>query len=264
MTTAIVVTFNSARWMRDCLSALEGVPTIVIDNASQDDTLAVVRREFPLVRVIARSRNSGYAVAVNVGIRAAQSDLVMIVNPDVVATSDAMTRLEAYLSNNPTVGIAAPRLVYRDGSIQESARTFPSPLKLLARRSPFGMTAWGKRLRARYLMNDTVTTHPIPVDFVIGAAMLVRRDAIREVGGMDARIFLYGEDVDWCYRMWEGGWEVHLVPDAVMEHHYERSSRRTLDFRSAAVRHHWVSILKLFALHPRLLLGLRPRRRPQP
>jgi len=263
VTTALVVTYNSSRWMRDCLAALDGVPTIVIDNASQDDTVAIVRREFPHVRVIERSRNGGYSVAVNDGARAVPADDVMIVNPDLVAHADIIAKLEAYLADHPTVGIAAPRLVYPDGSIQESARTFPSPLKLLARSSPFGRTPWGKRLRASYLMDDTVATEPRPVDFVIGAAMLVRREAISEVGGMDERIFLYGEDVDWCYRMWERGWEVHLVPDAVMEHHYERSSRRTLDVRSAAVRHHWISLLKVFALHPRLLLGLGPRRREQ-
>ena len=89
--------------------------------------------------------------------------------------------------------------------------------------------------------------------------MLVRRAAIRDVGEMDERIFLYGEDLDWCYRMWQAGWEVHVEPDAVMEHEWERKSRRTLDLRSAATRHHWASILKLFAIHPTLLIGRGPR-----
>jgi GT2 family glycosyltransferase len=261
VTTAIVVTFNSTRWIRDCLAALGDRPTIVVDNASRDETTEIVREHFPNVRLIARGRNGGYAVAVNEGCRVAADDDVLIVNPDLQAKNESVAILEAYIRDHPRVGIAAPRLVYPDGSIQESARTFPSPLKLLARRSPFGRTPWGKRLRASYLMSDHISSEPEPVDFVIGAAMLVRRQAIDEVGGMDERIFLYGEDVDWCYRMWDRGWEVHLVPSAVMQHHYERLSRRSLDFRSAAVRHHWVSIAKLYALHPRLLLGWGPRRR---
>ena len=165
------------------------------------------------------------------------------------------------MSANSAVGIAAPRLVYPDGTVQASARTFPSPLKLLARRSPLGRTPWGRRLRASYLMTDQARGESHRVDFVIGAAMFVRRAAIDAVGGMDERIFLYAEDADWCYRMWERGWEVHLVAEATMVHHYERLSRRSLDVRSAAVRHHWASLLKLFALHPRLILGLGPRRR---
>jgi GT2 family glycosyltransferase len=80
---------------------------------------------------------------------------------------------------------------------------------------------------------------------------------------MDERLFLYGEDVDWCYRMWESGWEVHLVPAATMEHAYERSSRRTLDLRSPATRHHWASVAKLYALHPALLIGRGPGVRDQ-
>ncbi len=89
--------------------------------------------------------------------------------------------------------------------------------------------------------------------------MLIRREAILEVGGMDERIFLYGEDLDWCYRMWQRGWEVHVVPEAVMEHVYERQSCRTLDLRSAATRHHWASVFKLFAIHLSLLIGRGPR-----
>jgi GT2 family glycosyltransferase len=99
---------------------------------------------------------------------------------------------------------------------------------------------------------------PRPIGFAIGAAMLVRRAAIDQVGGMDGRMFLYGEDVDWCYRMWQRGWEVHVVPAAVMEHRYQRMSRRTLDLRSPAVRHHWTSLAKLYAIHPPLLFGRGP------
>lgn len=261
MTTAIVVTFNSAAWIRDCLGTLGDLPAIVVDNASQDGTPDIVRAEFPAVTLIPRARNGGFAVAVNDALRTLPGEDVLLVNPDLKATPAAIAALEEYLRSHPGVGIAAPRLVYPDGRIQESARTFPSPLKVFARRSPFGRTPIGKRLVASYLQTGATGSEPRSVDFVIGAAMLVRRAAIRDVGGMDERLFLYGEDVDWCYRMWAKGWQVHIVPSAVMEHHYERSSRRTLDFRSAAVRHHWASLLKVYALHPRLLLGWGPPKR---
>src|SRR4051812_27579771 len=98
--------------MRACLTALDGIPTIVVDNASRDDTVALIRREFPVVRVIARPDNRGYAVAVNEASRAVPEDDVLILNPDLVTSHEAIATLERYLADHPKVGIAGPRLVY--------------------------------------------------------------------------------------------------------------------------------------------------------
>jgi N-acetylglucosaminyl-diphospho-decaprenol L-rhamnosyltransferase len=258
--TALVVTYDSAAWIRACLGALAGIPTIVIDNASRDDTVATVRSEFPAVRVIARPDNGGFAVAVNEACRAVPDDDILLVNPDLVVRPGSVGLLDEYLAAHPRVGMAVPRLVYPDGTLQTSIRTWPSPLTMLARRSPLGRTKVGRRILAKHFYSDDPPLSARPIHNAIGAAMLVRRAAIRAVGPMDERIFLYGEDLDWCYRMWQRGWEVHIVPDAVMEHAYERQSRRTLDLRSAATRHHWASILKLFVIHPTLLIGRGPRR----
>ena len=260
MSWAVVVTYNSARWIRGCLAALAGIPIVVVDNASCDETLPIVRAEFPAVQVVARAGNGGYAVAVNEGTRTVPEADVLLVNPDLMVRPGSVAALERYLAEHLRVGIVAPRLVYPDGSPQPSIRTYPSPLTMLARRSVFSRTPPGRAILRRHLRLDDPPTVAGPVHWALGAAMLVRRQAIREVGGMDERLFLYGEDVDWCYRMWQAGWEVHVEPSAVMEHVYERQSRRTLDLRSPATRHHWASIFKLFALHPSLLLGRGPRR----
>lgn len=259
MTTAIVVTYRSAGWIRDCLQSLRGVPTIVVDNAGGDETVAIVRADFPEIRLIERTTNGGFAVAVNQGCRAAPDDDILLANPDLVALPGSVAALGAYLGAHPRVGIVVPRLVYPDGTPQASIRTWPSPLTMLARRSPLGRTRVGRGILRRHLRLDDPPTIAGPVHWGLGAAMLVRREAIGTVGGMDERIFLYGEDLDWCYRMWQAGWEVHVEPAAVMEHAYERQSRRTLDLRNAATRHHWASIVKLFVIHPRLLLGRGPR-----
>jgi hypothetical protein len=258
LTTAVVVTYRSEDWIRRCLTALAGMPTIVVDNASPDDTSRIVASEFPSVRLVRRDRNQGFAVAVNEAITIEQADDLLLVNPDVVVDAGSVTRLQEYLDANPRVGIAAPRLRYPDGRTQESARTFPNPLALLARRSPFGRTKKGRAVLERYILDDADLAWAGPIQWAIGAAMLVRRAAIRDVGGMAAWIFLYGEDLDWCIRMWKHGWEVHVVPDAVFEHDYTRLSRRSLDFRSAATRHHWASLVKLFARYPGLLVGRGP------
>jgi GT2 family glycosyltransferase len=260
MTTVLVITYNSAPLMRACLSALTGTPTIVVDNASADETVAIVRREFPEVRVIARPDNGGYAVAVNEGSRAAPDDDILVINPDVIVRPGSLAALEAYVRGHPRVGLAVPRLVYPDGSIQESVRRFPDPLALLARRMPLlARTPPGRAILRRFLLGDDIPSQPRPIEWAIGAAHLVRRAALREVGGMQEWIFLYGEDLDWCYRMWQKGWEVHVVPESVMEHRFTRLSSRTLDLRSAATRHHWMSLVKLFILHPTLLVGRGPR-----
>lgn len=258
MTTAVVVTYRSAPWVRACLDALGELPTVVVDNDGRDDTVAIVQSEYPSVRLIRRSRNGGFAVAINEAVAAIDDD-VLIVNPDVTVEHSSINALQVYLDTHPQVGIVVPLLRYPDGRLQESVRAFPNPLVLLARRSPFGRTAPGRRALARFVLDEARLRNPRPVEWAIGAAMLVRRSAIREVGGMDERIFLYGEDVDWCIRMWQSGWEVHIEPAAAFEHAYVRESRRTLDFRSAATRHHWASLMKLFAKYPGLFLGRGPR-----
>jgi hypothetical protein len=258
LTTAIVVTYRSSDWIRRCLTALAGIPTIVVDNASPDDSAQIVASEFPDVRLAVRGRNEGFAVAVNEAIRLEPVDDLLVLNPDVLVNREAVDRLQTYLNANPRVGIAAPRLRYPDGRTQESARTFPNPLALLARRSPFGRTRMGQAMLGRYLLDDADLMSPGPIHWAMGAAILVRRAAIREVGGMAEWIFLYGEDLDWCIRMWKHGWEVHVVPDAVFEHEFTRLSRRSLDFRSAPTRHHWASLVKLFARYPGLLIGRGP------
>lgn len=258
MTTAVVVTYRSADWIRRCLTALAGIPTVVIDNASPDDSARIVAAEFPEVRLVVRARNEGFAVAVNDAIRLEADDDLLIINPDVLVNREAVERLQTYLDANPRVGIVAPRLRYPDGRTQESARTFPNPLALLARRSPFGRTRMGRAVLGRYLLGDADLTSSGPIQWAIGAAILARRAAIHEVGGMAEWIFLYGEDLEWCIRMWKHGWEVHVAPDAVFEHVFTRLSRRSLDFRSAPTRHHWASLVKLFGHYPGLLIGRGP------
>jgi len=230
----------------------------VVDNASSDATVDIVRTEFPTVRLLVRASNGGFAVGVNQAAALVPDDDILLFNPDAELRPGALHVLEAYLEKHPKVGIAVPRLVYPDGSIQPNARTFPTPWTMLARRTFLGWLPIGRRIHARHLLAGETPEVARPIQSAIGAVMLVRRAAINQIGLLDERIFLYGEDWDWCYRMWAGGWEVHIEPAAVMQHEYERKSRRTFDLRSAAVRHHWASALKLIAIHPGLIVGRMP------
>jgi N-acetylglucosaminyl-diphospho-decaprenol L-rhamnosyltransferase len=257
MTTAIVVTYNSADWIDRCLDSLDGTSTIVIDNASADDTVEVVRRH-QAVRVVVRSRNAGFAVAVNQAAALVPEEDILLMNPDAAAKPGSTARLEEYLAAHPSVGIVVPRLLNPDGSVQENVRTFPTPWTMLARRTVLGRTAIGRKIHDNHVLAGRIPDRARPIQSAIGAVMLVRREAIRRVGPMDERIFLYGEDWDWCYRMWAANWEVHIEPAAVMDHEYLRQSRRTFDLRSPAARHHWASAIKLLAIHPGLVIGRMP------
>lgn len=252
---AVVVTFDSARHVAACLRSLTGAPVIVVDNASQDGTVELVKSAFPNVDLVPLTRNSGLAAAINIGLARAGREDVLILNPDVEVGQGAVDALCSYLRRHPTVGVVAPLLFYPDGSPQESLRRFPTPLSMAARRTPFGKTRLGREAAARNVLSRRLESTPGAVDWALGAALLVRRRAIDEVGGMDEAFFLYNEDIDWCFRMWARGWEVHCCPDAVMTHGYARSSRSTFDLRNAATRHHWRSVIRLFARHPAMLLG---------
>lgn len=257
MTTAVVVTYNSAAWIDRCLASLAGTSTIVVDNASADDTVTRVRQHAG-IRLVVRTRNGGFAVGVNQAAAIVPDEDILLMNPDAVARPGSIARLEEYLAAHPKAGIVVPRLLSPDGSVQTNVRTFPTPLTMLARRTLFGRTAIGRRIHDNHVLAHHLPDVAGPIQSATGAVMLVRREAMRRIGPMDERIFLYGEDWDWCYRMWAAGWEVHLEPAAVMDHEYLRQSRRTFDLRSPAVRHHWASALKLLVIHPGLLVGRMP------
>lgn len=256
MTTVAIVTYNSSDVIERCLDALKGTPVVVADSASSDDTLDRVRR-YENVQVIPLHRNRGFGFAANVAIRAATGD-VLLLNPDIVPDSRGISMLEETLHRYPQAGLVAPQLLYPDGRVQPSARTFPTPLTMLLRRTPLGKTRVGAAHLSRHLHPVTARSHAVTVDWVLGAAMFVRRQAYHDIGGFDESFFLYGEDVDLCYRMWAGGWEVRVLSEVTFVHDYQRQSARTLDLRNRATRAHWMSVLRLFAKHPGLLVGKKP------
>ncbi len=252
---AIIVTHNAGGDIDLCLQSLHGEAVMVIDNASRDGTAEFVAYHFPDVDLVPLATNLGLAAAVNIGLSKAAREDALILNPDVIVGDGALGHLASYLSQHPKVGIVAPLLVNPDGTPQHSIRRFPTPLSMAARRTGLGSTGFGRRVLARHLLLDHDRTRSGPVDWALGAALLVRRQAIDEVGGMDAAFFLYNEDIDWCFRMWKAGWAVHCCPDALMSHVHRRSSRSTFDLSNAATRHHWRSVVRLFVRHPVLLLG---------
>ncbi len=150
----------------------------------------------------------------------------MILNADLILFKDALWQMIEYLENNPQIGLLGPQLLNFNGSIQDSAYRFYRPLTIIYRRTFLGRTKMGKADLDRFLMKDRDHRVPFDVDWLLGAALMVRRRALEEVGLMDERFFLYFEDVDWCRRYHDAGWRVVYLPAAKMHHYHGRVSKK--------------------------------------
>ncbi len=245
-----IVNYNTKAFLEECLQSLLRYPPsydyeiLVIDNASSDGSLDLVREKFPGVKLFPNPRNVGYAAAVNQAFRGSDSQFVLVLNPDVIVTEGSIDALLEYMKGHPKVGIAGAKLLNPDGSLQYSCRRFYTFKTLLYRRTFLGKIFSGSPAVSEHLMADWDHAEPRQVDWLLGACMMIRRSAVEEVGPADERFFLYFEDVDWCFRMKSRGWEVHYCPDSVMMHHHRRDSAR--GFFGPGLRAHLASLFRFY------------------
>lgn len=226
----IILNYRSRGLLKECLRALRlarpqlAVEIIVVDNASGDGTPAMVRAEFPEVRLIASDRNLGYAGGNNLGLKAATGRNVMIMNPDIIVRDGSLETLVAYLDEHADVGLVGPKLLNPDGSVQYSCYRFHTVMTPIFRRTPLGELGVGRRALDRFLMADLDRKAHSEVDWLLGGAIVARRLAALKVGLLDERFFLYFDDVDWSRRFWEAGFKVVYVPASEMVHFHKRES----------------------------------------
>jgi GT2 family glycosyltransferase/lipopolysaccharide/colanic/teichoic acid biosynthesis glycosyltransferase len=236
--------------LQPCLEALRAqeypgdTEVIVVDNASSDGTPEMVRERFPWVDLVAGDENLGYSKGVNVGIRRASGKYFLILNPDTIVRKDSIQKLADFMERTPDAGIVGPKLVFHDGNVQLSCRRFYTFKVLLLRRTPLGKLFKNSQAVRDHLMLDYDHESAREVDWLLGAAMLVRREAVESVGLMDERFFLYFEDVDWCYRMKQDGLKVYYQPESVIVHGYTRESAQSVLNRSFFA--HLVSLFRYY------------------
>jgi hypothetical protein len=214
---------------------------IVVDNGSEDGSVEMVRRDFPNVRLIANQDNRGFPAANNQGIAVAAGRYVLLLNPDTEILDEALARLVAFADDHPRAGMVGPQLLNPDGSVQSSRRRFPNLV------TAFFESTWlepyaPRRLLDRYYLLDRPTDATQDIDWVTGAAVLARREAIEEVGLLDEGFFMYSEELDWCHRFRDGGWRVVYLPTAQIVHHVGKSSEqvvaaRHVHFQTSKVRY---------------------------
>ena len=251
----IVVNFNSSALARRCLeSAAADLGTadwraIVVDNASADGGVAALG-SLPRTTVLVNASNAGFGAAVNRAATASAAPLLWLLNPDCVVHPGAFAALADTLAAHPDCAIAAPQLLNADGGVQASARGNPTAWTGLFGRNTlltklFPSAAMARRnLPARDLVDADVDS--APVDWVMGAAMLVRREMFEAVGGFDPRYFLYWEDADLCRRLWARGWSTRYVPGARVTHDGGASARTS---SAMAARAFHRSAYRYYATH---------------
>ncbi len=225
---------------------------ILADSEAEEETEEFLSSDFPEIIYLPFKKNIGYAKLVNAGLSRSRGEFLLILNADIILTSDALEKMIEYMKNNPAVGILGPQLLNFNKSFQQSCFRWYKPLTILYRRTALSKTSFGQKDLARFLMKGVDLSKPQIVDWILGAVMLVRRQALLEVGPMDERFFMYFEDVDWCLRFHQKGWQVVYFPEAKMYHYHGKISKASGFFSHFLNKYFWIhlnSAFKYFLKH---------------
>jgi len=231
--SGVVVNYNSGNYVSECIRAalLQAGEILLVDNASSDSGARDCARQFSdegNFKIIFNKVNLGFAAACNIGFSQSKNDLILFLNPDCWLDEDVLCRLAQILLSDSAAGMVGGLLLNPDGTEQSSSRrAIPTPWRAFVR--AFGLNwlahCWPNRFRDFDLHKQPLPEHPIEVEAISGACMLVKREAIEDVGLWDEGYFLHCEDLDWCMRFRQKGWKIMFVPDAKVIHHKGVCSR---------------------------------------
>jgi len=271
--SVVIASWNSWTYLDPCLASLRNtgikrLEILIVDNASSDDTLTLLKVKYPEAILIANRTNRGHCPAINQGITAATGDFVMVLDADTVLQPDSATQLLRFLRANPGVSIAAPRMLNPDGTIQETARSFPSAINgILGRQSKLTRFFPKNKYVKRYMRSEQLSsTAPFEVDWVSAACMVFPRSVPARVGLWDEGFKGYWVDADWCRAAHDAG-KVYCVPNARVVHFEQnRSGRkkganRIMMFHTGAHRffrkHRGIGVLDPRSIAVGMVLGAR-------
>jgi N-acetylglucosaminyl-diphospho-decaprenol L-rhamnosyltransferase len=276
----IIVNYNTRDLLRDCLTSIYlsqgdlSFRVIVVDNASADGSAAMVQTEFPQTDLIASQLNGGFASANNVGLRRVgfSSDgtpgpgappYALLLNPDTLLPATALADMVSFMDGHPGVGAAGPKLVLPDGRLDLACRrAFPTPTVSFYRMVGLSKLFPHSPLFGRYNMTFADPDELIEVDSVVGAFMIVRREAIGQAGLLDESYFMYGEDLDWAYQIKANDWKIYYNPAVTVTHVKRAASRHSLKAQVEFFRAMDIFYRKYYAestpfwLHSLVVLGI--------
>ena len=255
--SVVILNWNARPFLVACLDSIQNqnwrhqIEILVVDNDSQiDDSVAVVKRDYPNVTLIESGGNIGFSAGNNVGWRASNGRLVLFLNPDTVVENGALDVLCDWMDAHPAVGALGPRMTYPDGELQASARGFPSFGAGLFRNSFLGRLWPGNPWSRGYLQTNVDPTQERAVDWLSGSAVLARREALEQIdlgrGPWDEDFFMYCEDIDLCYRLMKKNWPRFYVPSATIQHHIGKSSDLA---QGRSIRRHHAAMWLFYRKH---------------
>lgn len=237
----VIVNWNTCDFLERCLQtvyASEGnfsYQVVVVDNASSDNSTNMVREKFPQATLIPLDENLGYPKGNNVGLRAlgyrSAGDVdddapryALLLNPDTEVPVDSLCRMVQFMDSRPDVGVAGPKLLLEDGTLDKACRRgFPTPMVSIYHYSGLAKLFPKSERFGRYNMTFADPDQELEVDSVVGAYMQIRKEAIEQVGLLDEVFFMYAEDIDWCFRIKEAGWKVWYYAPVIV-HHIKRAA----------------------------------------
>jgi hypothetical protein len=233
----VIVNRNTREYLVRCIESIRpntkevSWEVTVVDNGSRDGTGTRVREKFPGVHLIENSDNFGFAAATNQGIRRSSGRYILLLNPDTQLREGAIEGLRSFMDSRPEAGVAGAQLLNDDGSKQNSIANFPSLATELLNKALLRFL-----FPKKFPGKERNYTEPVEVDSVIGACMMVRRQAVEQVGLLDESYFLFLEETEWCYRMKRAGWKIFHVPRVRIFHFQGKSAGK--DEKRAKVEYH--------------------------
>jgi N-acetylglucosaminyl-diphospho-decaprenol L-rhamnosyltransferase len=223
----IIVSWNVKELLKKCLRSILtqtqniSYEIIVIDNASIDGTADMIKREFPEVKLVINDRNLGFAAANNQGIKLAQGEILILLNPDTEIVDNALSEMVGYLKKHLKIGILGPKLLNSDKTLQPSIRRFPNLLDQLLILTK--LPNFFPKLIAKYTAQDLDYQKSQVVEQVMGAALMTRREVINKIGNLDENFKLWFNEIDWCLRSIKTGWQNHYLAQAEIIHYKGQS-----------------------------------------
>jgi GT2 family glycosyltransferase len=260
--SVVIVGWNARHYLELCLESLAEAPPrrtmeiLVVDNASTDGSAAMIEARFPLVKLIRSAENLGFAKGNNVAIRQCRGRYIALVNPDVIVLPGCLDALADFLDQNPKVGNVGPRVFNPDMTQQSTCRRFPTLWNNFCSASGLETAFQGSRFFAGEHMFFFPHDRTLAVNVLVGCFSMVRREAFEAVGLLDEGLFMYGDDVDWCRRCWNAGWQVVFFPGARAIHDRGKITApypvRFALAQQRSVIHYWTKHHSFFGL-----LGIR-------
>jgi len=260
--SVVIVGWNAKHYLELCLESLAKVPprrsmeVLVVDNASTDGSVEMIEAKFPWVKLIKSSENLGFSKGNNVAIRQAQGRYIALVNPDVIVFPGCLDGLADFLDQNPKVGNVGPRVFNPDMTMQSTCRRFPTLWNNFCSTTRLESLFKGNRFFAGEHMFYFPHDRTLAVDVIVGCFSMIRREAFETVGLLDEGLFMYGDDVDWCRRARDAGWEVMFYPGGQAIHDRGKTTApypvRFAVAQQKSVLHYWTKYHSFFGV-----LGIR-------